>query len=115
MRSLRMGVCLAIGMTATATVLAIGTIKELTLDEGRDDVNRVTAPVAADGAFSAFGTVTQASVRTSYALRGTLTENPSGTVIALAASTPDKPAWTTGSIGGISVMSAAVSSRQIAA
>jgi hypothetical protein len=30
---------------ATTTVLAIGTIKELTLDEGRDDVNRVTAPV----------------------------------------------------------------------
>ena len=42
----------------------------------------VTAPVAPDGAFSAFGTVTQASVRTSYALRGTLTDNPSGTVTA---------------------------------
>lgn len=41
-----------------------------------------TAPVAADGTFSAFGTVRQASVRTSYALRGTLTELPAGTLTA---------------------------------
>ena len=44
-RSLSMGFCLGGVAVATATVLAIGTIKELTLDEGRDDVNRVTAPV----------------------------------------------------------------------
>ena len=41
-----------------------------------------TAPVAAGGAFSAFGTVTQGTVRMAYALRGTLTERPSGTVTA---------------------------------
>ena len=35
---------------------------------------------------------------------------PFGSVIALAASMPESPAWTIGSIGGISVMSAAVSS-----
>jgi hypothetical protein len=44
---------------ATATVLAIGTIKELTLEEGRDDVNTLKAPVV-DGANTAVavGTIT---------------------------------------------------------
>jgi len=45
---LRMGLCMGGVMLATATVLAIGTIKELSLDDGRDEVNRLTAP-AVDG------------------------------------------------------------------
>ena len=48
-RSLRTGLCLAGVVLATATALAIGTIKELTLDEGRDYVNKISAPVV-DGA-----------------------------------------------------------------
>jgi hypothetical protein len=47
--SLRMGLSMGAVMLATATVLAIGTIKELTLEEGHDDVNRLSAP-AVDGA-----------------------------------------------------------------
>jgi hypothetical protein len=41
-----------------------------------------TAPVAANGTFSAFGAVQQGTVRTAYELRGTLSETPSGTVTA---------------------------------
>jgi hypothetical protein len=44
-QSLKLAVCAGCVGLATTTVLAIGTIKTLTLDEGRDDVNRVTAPV----------------------------------------------------------------------
>ena len=51
-RSLRTGLCLGIVGLATTTVLAIGTIKELTLEEGRDDVNTLKAPVV-DGATTA--------------------------------------------------------------
>jgi hypothetical protein len=51
-RSLRTGLCLGMVGLATATVLAIGTIKELTLEEGRDDVNTLKAPVV-DGANTA--------------------------------------------------------------
>ena len=39
-------------------------------------------PIAADGTFSAFGTVRQAATRMRYELRGTLTETPSGTATA---------------------------------
>ena len=53
------GVCLGICVAASAAALAIGTIKELTLDEGRDDVNRLTAPVVdGSGAAVAVGTIT---------------------------------------------------------
>jgi hypothetical protein len=45
---------------ATATALAIGTIKELTLEEGHDDVNRLTAP-AVDGATTAIAVGTIAT------------------------------------------------------
>ena len=41
-----------------------------------------TVPVAADGTFSAFGTVRQAATRMRYELRGTLTETPAGTATA---------------------------------
>ena len=50
--SLRMGLCMGGVVLATATALAIGTIKELSLDDGRDDVNRLTAP-AVDGSRTA--------------------------------------------------------------
>lgn len=58
-RSLTTALCLGGVVLATATTLAIGTIKELTLDEGRDEVNRLTAP-AVDGAGTpvAIGTIT---------------------------------------------------------
>jgi hypothetical protein len=57
--SLRMGLCMGGVMLATATALAIGTIKELTLEEGHDDVNRLTAPaVDGSGTAVAIGTVT---------------------------------------------------------
>jgi hypothetical protein len=46
------GVSLGFVGLATATVLAIGTIKELALEEGRDDVNTLKAPVV-DGANTA--------------------------------------------------------------
>jgi hypothetical protein len=43
---------------ATATVLAIGTIKELALEEGRDDVNTLKAPVVdGSGTAVAIGTI----------------------------------------------------------
>jgi hypothetical protein len=41
-----------------------------------------TVPIAADGTFSAFGTVRQAATRMRYELRGTLTETPTGTATA---------------------------------
>jgi hypothetical protein len=50
--SLRMGLCIGSVVLATGTVLAIGTIKELSLDDGRDEVNRLTAP-AVDGSRTA--------------------------------------------------------------
>lgn len=58
-RSVRTGLCLTAVMLATATALAIGTIKELSLDDGHDDVNKLTAP-AVDGAGVgvAIGTIT---------------------------------------------------------
>ena len=46
-------------MLATATALAIGTIKELSLDDGRDEVNKLTAP-AVDGAGTAVAIGTMA-------------------------------------------------------
>ena len=55
---LRLGLCMGGVVLATATALAIGTIKELSLDDGRDDVNRLTAP-AVDGS----GTAVRASIR----------------------------------------------------
>jgi len=57
-RSVRMGLCMGGVMLATATALAIGTIKELSLDDGRDDVNRLTGP-AVDGSGTpvAIGTI----------------------------------------------------------
>jgi hypothetical protein len=58
--SLRIGLSLAGVAMATATVLAIGTITELTLDEGRDDANRLTAP-AVDGAGTALAVGTIAT------------------------------------------------------
>ena len=51
-RSQRTGLCMVGVALATATVLAIGTIKELSLDDGRDDVNRLTGP-AVDGSGTA--------------------------------------------------------------
>ena len=58
-RSLTTGLCLTAMVLATATVLAIGTIKEVTLADGRDDVTTVSAPVV-DGASTAvtIGTIT---------------------------------------------------------
>jgi hypothetical protein len=58
-RTLKTGLCLGISVLATATVLAIGTIKELALEEGRDEVNTLKAPVV-DGANAtvAVGTIT---------------------------------------------------------
>ena len=47
-------------MLATATALAIGTIKELSLDDGRDEVNKLTAP-AVDGAGTAVAIGTMAA------------------------------------------------------
>ncbi|MEO5819742.1 MAG: HEAT repeat domain-containing protein [Vicinamibacteraceae bacterium] len=58
--SLKTGLCMGGVALATATVLAIGTIKELTLEEGHDEVNRLTAP-AVDGANSAIAIGTIAS------------------------------------------------------
>lgn len=58
--SLRMGLSMGGVVLATATVLAIGTIKELTLEEGHDDVNRLTAP-AVDGAGTAIAVGTIAT------------------------------------------------------
>ncbi len=58
--SLRLGLCLGGVVLATATALAIGTIKELTLEEGHDDVNRLTAP-AVDGATTAIAVGTIAT------------------------------------------------------
>jgi hypothetical protein len=57
---LRPGLCMGAVVLATATALAIGTIKELTLEEGHDDVNRLTAP-AVDGAGTALAVGTIAS------------------------------------------------------
>jgi hypothetical protein len=54
------GTCLGLCALATATALAIGTIKELSLDDGRDDVNRLAAP-AVDGARTAVAIGTIAS------------------------------------------------------
>jgi hypothetical protein len=51
-RSVRTGVCMSAVVLATATALAIGTIKELTLEDGHDDVNKLAAP-AVDGAGTA--------------------------------------------------------------
>ena len=55
---LSMGLCMGGVVLATAAVLAIGTIKELSLDDGRDEVNRLTAP-AVDGSRTpvAIGTI----------------------------------------------------------
>ncbi len=58
--SLRLGLCMGGVVLATATALAIGTIKELTLEEGHDDVNRLTAPVV-DGASTAIAVGTIAT------------------------------------------------------
>ncbi len=58
--SLRLGLCMGGVVLATATALAIGTIKELTLEEGHDDVNRLTAP-AVDGATTAIAVGTIAT------------------------------------------------------
>jgi hypothetical protein len=55
-----MGLSMGGVVLATATVLAIGTIKELTLEEGHDDVNRLTAP-AVDGAGTAIAVGTIAT------------------------------------------------------
>ena len=41
-----------------------------------------TAPIGADGTFSAFGTVRQAATRMRFELRGTLSETPTGTATA---------------------------------
>jgi HEAT repeats len=51
-QSVRAGLCMGGVVLATATALAIGTIKELPLDDGRDDVNRLTEP-AVDGSRTA--------------------------------------------------------------
>jgi hypothetical protein len=53
------GVCLGFLLLASATVLAIGTIKELSLADGRDEATRITAPVV-DGSATAvtIGTLT---------------------------------------------------------
>ena len=57
-RSLRTGLCMGGVVLATATALAIGTIKELTLDDGHDDVNKLTAPaVDGSGTAVAIGTI----------------------------------------------------------
>jgi hypothetical protein len=63
-------VCLGFLALASATALAIGTIKELSLADGRDDVNRVTAPVV-DGASAAVtvGTFTSAFDRNAKIVR----------------------------------------------
>lgn len=80
-RSLTAGLCLGGMVLATATALAIGTIKELTLDEGRDDVNRVTAPVV-DGMSTpiAVGTITTTFDRNAKIVRkgatGFMTRGP---------------------------------------
>ncbi|MFI5076923.1 MAG: HEAT repeat domain-containing protein, partial [Vicinamibacteria bacterium] len=50
--SLRLGICSGVVVLAAATVLAIGTIKELSLDDGHDDVNKLIAP-AVDGSRTA--------------------------------------------------------------
>lgn len=56
--SLRIGLSMGGVALATATVLAIGTITALTLEEGRDDVNRLTAPaVDGSGTAVAVGTI----------------------------------------------------------
>lgn len=50
--SLRLGICSGVVVLAAATVLAIGTIKELSLDDGHDEVNKLIAP-AVDGSRTA--------------------------------------------------------------
>ena len=50
--SLRWGICTGVVVLAAATVLAIGTIKELSLDDGHDEVNKLIAP-AVDGSRTA--------------------------------------------------------------
>jgi hypothetical protein len=46
------GVCLGLLTVASVTMLAIGTIKEVSLDDGRDDVTKIAAPVV-DGSATA--------------------------------------------------------------
>ena len=57
---LKLGLAMGCVMLATATALAIGTIKELSLDDGRDEVNKLTAP-AVDGAGTAVAIGTMAA------------------------------------------------------
>jgi hypothetical protein len=55
---LKAGLCLGGVVLATATALAIGTIKELSLDDGHDDVNKLAAPaVDGSGTAVAIGTI----------------------------------------------------------
>ena len=56
---LRAGVCLGLLTVASSMVLAIGTIKELSLADGRDDATTITTPVF-DGSSTAVtvGTIT---------------------------------------------------------
>ncbi len=50
-------VCLGFLALASATALAIGTIKELALTEGRDDVNRIAAPLVDGSVAVSVGTI----------------------------------------------------------
>jgi HEAT repeat protein len=50
-------VCLGFLALASATALAIGTIKELSLADGRDDVNKVTAPLVDGSAAVTVGAI----------------------------------------------------------
>src|SRR5690349_10535972 len=59
-RSIRTaGLCLGLLAAASVTLAAIGTIKELTLTDGRDEVTTVSAPVVDGGSTAVtIGTIT---------------------------------------------------------
>ena len=75
------GMCLGFLVLASATTLAIGTIKELSLADGRDDTTRIVAPVF-DGSSTAVtvGTITSAFDRGAKVVRrgatGFMTRGP---------------------------------------
>jgi hypothetical protein len=79
--TVKAGLSLALCAAATATALAIGTIKELTLDEGYDEVNRLSAPaVDGSGTAVAIGTIASTFDRSAKIVRrgatGLMTRGP---------------------------------------